>query len=282
MNENIKVLVTGANGMLGQDLCPALEDAGYEVVETDVNNLDITDKEQVLSIIESEKPDYIIHCAAYTNVNKAEEEEDKAYLLNATGAKNVAIAAEKAGATMIYISTDYVFDGEKAEAYEPDDQTNPINAYGRTKLAGEIAVQENCTKSYIARTSWLYGIHGKNFVETMISLAEKGLNELKVVDDQVGRPTWTVDLSNALVELIEEDLEEPAYGVYQLTGSGEPVSWYGFTKEIFKLSGITTKVIPCSSDEFPSPAKRPKSSVLNNEERCLDWKQALKEYIELR
>ncbi|MDD3237537.1 MAG: dTDP-4-dehydrorhamnose reductase [Candidatus Gastranaerophilales bacterium] len=282
MDKIKKVLVTGAKGMLGQDLCPTLEDAGFEVIETDVHNLDITNELQTFDVIKTAKPDYIIHCAAYTNVNKAEEDEEKAFLLNAKGAENVAKAAEKISATMIYISTDYVFDGEKASAYEPDDKTNPINAYGRTKLAGEIAVEKNCSKYYIARTSWLYGIHGKNFVETMITLAEKNLPEIKVVDDQIGRPTWAVDLANALVELIEDDIEEPEYGVYHLTGGGKPVSWYGFTKEIFKLMNFDVNLIPCKSDEFPSPAIRPKSSFLDNEDRCPDWKKSLKEYIELR
>ena len=265
-----KVLVTGANGMLGQDLCPMFSNAGFEVIKTDVDTLDITNQEQVNQVINESKADFVIHCAAYTNVDKAEEDFETAKLINATGSENLALACEKNNVTMIYISTDYVFDGEKTEAYLPTDDTNPINNYGLTKLMGEVAVQEICTKYYIARTSWLYGHYGKNFVETMISLKDN-LN-LKVVDDQVGCPTWTRDLVSGILALIQEEKE---YGVYHLCGGGS-TSWYGFAKEV----GVNPK--PCATDEFPRPAKRPMNSIMDNGGSLRDWKLALKDYMDLR
>ena len=182
-----KVLVTGANGMLGQDLCPILEDEGYEVIETDIQTLDITNYDMVNKVLNEEKPDIVIHCAAYTNVDKAEEDKENARLINVKGTQNIAKASAEIDAVVVYISTDYVFNGEAAKPYLPQDKADPVGVYGLTKWEGEEAVRKYCKKYYIARTSWLYGIHGKNFVETMISLADKP--ELKVVDDQVGCPT---------------------------------------------------------------------------------------------
>ena len=273
-----KVLVTGANGMLGQDLCPILEDEGYEVVETDIQNLDITDFEAVKSVLNTEKPDIVIHCAAYTNVDKAEEDIETAKKINVTGTENLAKVCGENNITLVYISTDYVFDGElaKGSSYKPDDKTNPINNYGLTKLQGEEAVQKYCKKYYITRTAWLYGIHGKNFVETMISLADKP--ELKVVDDQVGCPTWTIELCNGIIKLLSE---EKPYGIYHVCG-GDKTSWYGFAKEIFKLAGLSVNLTPCTTEEFPRPAKRPKYSVMDNSGICRHWQRALKDYISLR
>lgn len=271
-----KVLVTGANGMLGQDLCPILEDCGYEVVETDVDTLDITNFDMTKKVISNEKPDILVHCAAYTNVDKAEEEQELAHKINGVGTENLAKVCGNNDITMIYISTDYVFDGKNQEKYLPTDKTNPINIYGKTKLEGEIAVQKYCKKFYITRTAWLYGIHGKNFVETMISLADKP--ELKVVDDQIGCPTWTVELADGIVKLLDEGMD---YGIYHLCGSGE-TSWYGFAKEIFKLTGLSVNLKPCTTDEFPRPANRPKHSVMENNNLCRNWKRALKDYINLR
>lgn len=271
-----KILVTGADGMLGQDLCPMLEDCGYEVVETDIDNLDITNEIQVNSVISDVKPHFLVHCAAYTNVDKAEDEKDLAYKINTKGTEYVAKACAKNNVTMIYISTDYVFDGTKDVPYEIDDLTNPINEYGKTKLYGEQAVQKYCPQHYIVRTSWLYGHHGKNFVETMIASADKA--ELKVVNDQIGCPTWTVDLSDAIISLIEDDAD---FGIYHACGSGS-TTWYGFAQEILKKMNLKTNLKPCSTDEFPCKARRPKYSIMNNEEMLRDWKQALNEYIELR
>lgn len=271
-----KILLTGANGMLGQDLVPILEDEGYEVIETDAHTLDITDFDIAKNILEKNKPDIVIHCAAYTNVDGAESDIDGATRVNVTGTENIAKICAQNDITMVYISTDYVFDGTKEEPYEPEDKTNPINVYGKTKLGGELAVQKYCKKYYIVRTSWLYGHHGKNFVETMISLADKP--ELKVVDDQTGCPTWTVELANGLVDLLEE---EPKYGIYHICGSGE-TSWYGFAREIFKLIGKKVNLLPCKTEEFPRPAKRPKHSSMDNDGICRNWKVALKDYLNLR
>lgn len=271
-----KILITGANGMLGQDLCPMLEDCGYEVIETDIDNLDITNELEVRRVISDVQPDFVIHCAAYTNVDKAEDEPDVANKINTKGAEYLAKACQSIDATLVYVSTDYVFDGTKNTPYQPDDKTNPINVYGESKLNGELTVINNCKKHYITRTSWLYGHHGKNFVETMISLAQQP--ELKVVDDQIGCPTWTVDLSDAIITLIEE---EAPYGIYHACGGGQ-TTWYGFAKEIFKQTGINANILPCTTDEFQRKAKRPKYSVMDNKELLRDWKLALQEYIELR
>lgn len=272
----MKVLVTGANGMLGSDLCPMLEDSGYEVIETTIDELDITDKNNVNEVIDDVKPDYVVHCAAYTNVDKAEEEFEIAENINSVGTRNLAEACKRNNTVLVYISTDYVFDGTKDTPYLPNDKTNPINTYGLTKLNGEKAVQEVCEKFYILRTSWLYGHHGKNFVETMISLAQK--EEVKVVDDQVGCPTWTVDLSDAIISLIDEDAE---YGIYHACGGGK-TSWYGFAKEIYNKMNLNVNIKPCTTEEFPRPAQRPKYSVMDNEGLLRDWKLALSDYIELR
>lgn len=272
----MKVLVTGANGMLGQDLCPMLEDEDFDVIETDLDSLDITDSNAVNDFISKEMPDVVIHCAAYTNVNKAEEELEKAMLINAKGTENVAKACGAHEVVLVYISTDYIFDGTKNAPYLPSDAPNPLNSYGLTKLKGEEAVVGSCPNHYIVRTSWLYGHHGKNFVETMISLKDK--EELKVVNDQVGCPTWTVELANGIMDLL---LEEAPFGIYHICGGGK-TSWFGFAKEIFEQIGATVNLKPCSTDEFPSPAKRPAYSVMDNDKICRNWKLALKDYLALR
>ena len=270
----MKILVTGANGMLGQDLCPILEDVGAFVIETDVDTLDITNAQMVKDVLTDIRPDVVVHCAAYTNVDKAEEDLKTAELINVNGTENLAEVCGKLGITLVYISTDYVFDGESEEPYTPEDMPNPINNYGATKYEGEEAVRSLCEKYYIARTSWLYGHHGKNFVETMLQLADKP--ELKVVDDQVGCPTWTVELANGIVKLLSKP-----YGTYHVCGSGF-TTWYGFAKEIFEQAGVETNLKPCSTEEFPRPAKRPKYSIMDNDGICRNWKVALKDYLSLR
>ena len=270
-----KILVTGANGMLGQDLCPILEDEGYEVIETDVQTLDITNPDMVNQVLKTDNPDIVIHCAAYTNVDKAEEDLEDARLINSKGTENIAKACKEIDSTLVYISTDYVFSGDGTKPYLPTDKTAPLNNYGLTKFEGEEAVRKYCSKHYIARTSWLYGIHGKNFVETMISLADKP--KLKVVDDQIGCPTWTVELSNGIVKL----LDGAEFGTYHVCGSGQ-TSWYGFAKEIFFKVGLRVNLIPCTTNEFARPAKRPHYSVMENAGICRDWKEALKDYLNLR
>ena len=270
-----KILVTGSNGMLGQDLCPTLMDCGYDVIETDIDNLDITNFDMAENVIVKEKPDCIIHCAAYTNVDKAEDDIDNARLINSKGTENLAGICSEYDIPIAYISTDYIFDGKKSVPYEPNDTPNPINNYGLTKLEGEIAIKKYCKKYYIIRTSWLYGHHGKNFAETMLSLRNNP--NLKVVDDQIGCPTWTMELSNGILKI----LEEGKYGTFHVCGSGQ-TSWYGFAKEIFKQMNFEIDITPCTTNEFPRPAKRPKYSVLNNNKICRNWKLALKDYLNLR
>ncbi len=270
----MKVLVTGANGMFGQDLCPILEDVGCFVIKTDIDNLDITNPQITDEVVAKTKPDLLIHCAAYTNVDKAEEDLQNAILINEKGTENIAKACAKQNTTLVYISTDYVFDGTKNTPYTNQDKPNPINNYGISKLKGEEAVKKHCKKYYIARTSWLYGHFGKNFVETMLSLKDKP--ELKVVDDQIGCPTWTIELANGILKILQKP-----YGIYHICGSGS-TSWYGFAKEIFSLQNLQVNLKPCNTTEFPRPAKRPQYSVMDNLELCRDWKIALKEYMDLR
>lgn len=270
----MKILVTGANGMLGQDLCPILEDVGAFVIETDVDTLDITNGEMVRQALSDIRPDLVIHCAAYTNVDKAEEDLETATKINVTGTENLAKTCGNLDIPLVYISTDYVFDGTGSTPLKTDNQTNPINNYGLTKLKGEETVKKYCQKYYIARTSWLYGIHGKNFVETMISLKDK--DELKVVDDQIGCPTWTVELANGILKLLQKP-----YGTYHVCGSGQ-TSWYGFAKEIFAQCNLNVNLKPCTTEEFPRPARRPKYSVMDNDGICRKWEAALHDYLQLR
>lgn len=273
----MKMLVTGANGMLGQDLCSYFEKKGHEILRTNRDTLDICDEEAAKRVIIDNKPDVIVHCAAYTNVDKAEDEIEQAKKVNSIGAKNVAKAAREINAVMVYISTDYVFDGTKNSPYLPSDKPNPINIYGKTKLEGEFEVQKYCEKFYIARTSWLYGHNGKNFVETMLSLKDSEL--LKVVNDQKGCPTWTMEL----VKGIEKILEMP-YGIYHICGKNS-ATWYEFASEIFKQSNLKVNLVPCATDEFPRKAKRPFYSVMINEDELnltRDWKTALYEYLKVR
>ncbi|MEI7474113.1 MAG: dTDP-4-dehydrorhamnose reductase [bacterium] len=273
----MKILLTGANGMLGKDLTQVLIENDIEPILTDVKDMDITDLNSVNETISAKKPDYVIHCAAYTNVDAAEDDKYTAYLINATGAEYIALATAKENIPLIYISTDYVFDGEKGSSYEITDKTNPINVYGASKLAGEVVVQQHNPQSYIARTSWLYGQYGKNFVDTMISLSQKN-SELKVVADQIGCPTWTVALSNALLDLI---FYKKRYGVYHMCGTGY-TSWHGFAEKIFELSDIDINVIPVTTDEFPRAAKRPKFSAMNNNGLLDNWEKSLEEYLEIK
>lgn len=271
----MKVLVTGANGMLGQDLCPVFEDNGLYVIPMGREDLDVTDYKGAKAVIERIKPQIIVHLAAYTNVDKAEDEPEKAFKINETGALNIAKISKELGAIMVYVSTDYVFDGTKNSSYTPDDTLNPINKYGLSKLRGEEAVKNNTDKYYIVRTSWLYGLSGKNFVETMISLSTKQ-NEIKVVDDQAGCPTYTVDLSMGILRTIGKP-----FGIYHIANEGE-TTWYDFAKEIFRLKNIQTELIPCTTEEFPRKAKRPKYSVLQNSIEMRPWREALFDYIKYK
>lgn len=271
-----KVLLTGANGMLGQDFIPVLKKHGYEVIPADRREFDITDKSSILDFTTPLNIDLIIHCAAYTNVDKAEEDTENAFLVNATGSENLASIAAKLDVPIVYISTDYVFDGEKTSPYQTTDATNPQNIYGLSKLKGEIAVKQATDKHYIVRTSWLYGHKGKNFVETMLDLASK-MPALKVVDDQQGCPTWTMALIDGIINI----LDSKSFGTYHVCGSGN-TTWYGFAKKIFEISGVNIEVQPVTTDAFPRPAKRPAYSIMDNAGICPDWEESLEQYLKLR
>jgi dTDP-4-dehydrorhamnose reductase len=272
----MKVLVTGANGMLGTDLCELLRQSGYETIPTTRKDFDITNETACEDFLNSCDFDILIHCAAYTNVDGAESNKESAFDINAKATSYIAEITAKKNVPLVYISTDYVFDGMKSEPYKPSDEPNPINVYGASKRCGEITAQFN-PKHYIVRSSWLYGIHGKNFVETIINLASTQ-PVLKVVNDQTGCPTWTHDLSNSLINLIKDD---SPYGIYHLCGGGY-TTWYDFTREIFKLAGLKNEVIPVKTEEFPRPAKRPAFSPMDNNHALRHWKEALKDYMELR
>ncbi|WP_160722719.1 dTDP-4-dehydrorhamnose reductase [Bacillus sp. USDA818B3_A] len=277
----MRVVVTGAAGQLGKDVLRELENKNHEAFGLDREQLDITNEADVFSLINEVKPDVILHCAAYTNVDAAEEDEDTAYQINALGTEYLAKAAKEAGAKLLYISTDYVFDGTANEPYEVNQETSPLGAYGRTKLAGEQLLQKHLDRFFIVRTAWVFGIYGNNFVKTMLRLGEER-GEVGVVHDQVGSPTYTVDLAKFMVELMETD----KYGIYHATNSGV-CSWYEFAVEIFKQAGLHVTVNPLTSDQFPRPAKRPAYSVLSKkriEEEGLtplrDWKEALAAYLQ--
>jgi dTDP-4-dehydrorhamnose reductase len=275
----MKIIVTGASGQIGSDLVTTLQNK-HEVFGLNRNQLDVTDSYECLSVVESIQPDVIIHCAAYTSVDLAETEKEKVFLVNAMGTRNIAIAAEKVQAKVCYISTDYVFDGRTDKPYQEKDQTDPQSVYGKSKLAGEEFIQTICSKFFIVRTSWVFGLHGNNFVKTMIKLASEK-DSIKVVKDQVGSPTYTLDLSHFLSDLIETE----KYGIYHATNSGH-CSWYEYAKAVFEESNIAVEVVPCSTSEFPRPAPRPSYSVLEHSSirsngfiDLRHWRIALQQYI---
>lgn len=268
--------------MLGSDL--AKEFAGHDLTAWDAEEIDITKKDEVLEKVLELKPELIINAAAYTNVDGAEEERAQAFEVNEAGAAHLAAAAKELDATIVHYSTDYVFSGEKEEGYGEDDAPEkPVNAYGESKLAGEQALQASGAKFYLVRTAWLYGSAAeptshKNFVATMLKLASDR-DELNVVDDQHGGPTFTKDLAQYTKKLVEENYE---LGIYHATGLGV-TTWCGFAKKIFELAETGTKVNPIASQEFPTPAKRPQWSVLLNKKgpQMRAWEEALAEYVSL-
>lgn len=275
----MKVVITGAKGQLGQELIKVLDNE-HEVTGIDIDDLDITAADKVKDFISSIKPDLVIHCAAMTNVDKCEEDPDMAYKVNAFGTQNIAVACQKVNAEMVYVSTDFVFAGDKCEPYIEFDETGPLSIYGRSKLAGENYVRNLLNRYYIVRTAWLYG-EGHNFVRTMLRLAEEK-EYLEVVDDQVGTPTYAKDLAIAISKLVGTGL----YGTYHASNNGS-CSWYEFARKIFKLKGIDIKVKPITSDNLGRPAKRPAYSVMRNfafESQGIyvmrDWEEALEEYLE--
>jgi dTDP-4-dehydrorhamnose reductase len=286
--------------MLGVDLCRELK-YSYEITGLDVvrrsslvvrkfYKCSISDKRKIARIIRTERPDVVVHAAAWTDVDGCEFDPNKAYRVNSKGTKNVAIACKAAGSTLVYIGTDYVFSGKKKTPYKETDRTGPISVYGDSKLKGETAIKKILKKYFILRTSWLYGHHGRNFVDTVLAKA-KAENTLKVVSDQVGSPTYTKDLAKAISMLLarirnqESGNRKQGYGIYHLSNFGS-VSWYGYAREILRLAGSKTKVLPISSEELDRPAKRPAMSVLDNSRfkkftgyKMRDYKEALKEYL---
>lgn len=275
----MKILVTACNGQLGVDVTEHFKKSCEVAAYKDVD-LDITDKEKVFSVVKKEKPDVIINTAAITNVNGCETKEELAFKVNAQGAEVMALAAKEVGATLIHISTDYVFDGSSKEAYKETDKPCPQSAYGRTKLEGEKRVAKY-EKSCILRTAWLYGPHGNNFVKTMMRIGEEK-GKVSVVTDQVGNPTSTFEL----IRIIDAVLKSGKYGIFHATCSGS-CSWNEFAREIFKKAGMNVEVGNVTSDQFPSPAKRPEYSNLSKDKllsecgyKATDWHDALAEYFD--
>ncbi len=280
----MKVLVTGSNGQLGYDVIKELTKRGYEAVGLDIAEMDITDETSVCNILQSVKPSAVVHCAAWTAVDSAEDKEnrDKVYDINVNGTKYIAQQCKKLDCKMIYVSTDYVFDGSGVEPWDPDCKDyRPLGWYGKTKLDGELIVSGTIEKYYIVRTAWAFGSHGNNFVKTMLKLGESH-NEIRVVNDQIGSPTYTPDLARLLVDMCETD----KYGYYHATNEGSYISWAEFAEEIFKQAGMKTKVIHVTTEEYGSKALRPKNSRLdksklekNGFQRLPTWNDSLSIYL---
>jgi dTDP-4-dehydrorhamnose reductase len=276
----VKLLVTGAAGMLGRDVMLAAGNAGHDVVGYGRAELDITDAAGLAKKFDLERPDVVINCAAWTDVDGAEAEEQAAFGVNGTGAGNVAAAAAEVGASVVYVSSDYIFDGTKAAPYVESDQVAPLSAYGRTKLAGEEATIAANKRHFVVRSAWLFGIGGPNFVETMLRLATSG-NEVLVVRDQVGSPTYTWHLAYGIVRLIE-GIE---FGIHHMAAAGQ-CSWYEFAREIFEQAKVECKVLSITTEEFGRPAPRPPFSALTSQRehaiRLPTWQDGLAGYLAQR
>lgn len=299
----MRILVTGVCGQLGHDVVNNAAQRGYEAIGSDIQpvysgvadgsavtkapyvQLDITDKDAVTSVIGEIRPDAVIHCAAWTAVDAAEDEEnrDKVHKINALGTRYIAEAVKAVDAKMLYLSTDYVFDGKGDRPWEPDDKCYaPLNVYGQSKLDGEIAVSETLEKYFIVRIAWVFGLNGKNFIKTMINVG-KTHDTVRVVNDQIGTPTYTLDLSRLLVDMIGTE----KYGYYHATNEGGYISWYDFCVEFYKQYGLATKVIPVTTEEYGlSKAARPENSRLDKTKLVKagftplpDWKDAVKRYL---
>lgn len=276
----MRILVTGASGQLGYDVERELERRGIEHLGTSSRELDITDREAVERLMAAYRPDAAIHCAAYTKVDLAEDEPERCWAVNADGTRNLAAACREIGAKLLYISTDYVFPGTGERSYETGDPTGPVNAYGRSKLAGELAVQSLLEKYFIVRISWVFGKNGNNFVKTMLRLAETKA-ELSVVCDQIGSPTYTADLAPLLCDMVQTE----RYGIYHATNGGT-CAWSEFAKAIFELADKQVTVYPIPTSAYPTRAVRPLNSRMSKE--CLhsngfqelpEWKNALARYL---
>ncbi len=277
----MKVLVTGVKGQLGYDVVNELTKRGHEAVGVDVDEMDITDGDACRQVITEANPDAVIHCAAYTAVDAAEDNVDLCRRVNADGTRNIALVCRDLDIKMVYISTDYVFDGQGTRPWEPDDARDPLNVYGVTKCKGEMAVEELVKKFFIVRIAWVFGVNGKNFIRTMLRLGEeKGV--VSVVDDQIGSPTYTYDLARLLVDMTESE----HYGRYHATNEGF-CSWYEFACEIFKQAGMAeVKVTPVDSSQFPAKAKRPMNSRMDKSKLAANgfeplpaWQDALNRYL---
>lgn len=275
----MKVIVTGAAGQLGTDVMAELIRLGYEAIPADIPEVDITDKEKVVSFVVENSPDAVIHCAAFTAVDSAETEREKCRSINVDGTENIAYACRICGAKLLYLSTDYVFGGKGEIPYETDSEISPCNYYGETKFLGEEAVRKN-EKHFIVRISWVFGKNGKNFVKTMLRLSQER-GEISVVNDQIGSPTYTPDLAFLLCRMIATE----KYGTYHATNEGY-CSWAEFAAKIMELSGSRTKIIPISSAEYKSAAVRPENSRMskisldeNGFDRLPSWQNALERYL---
>lgn len=275
----IKILITGAKGQLGQSLRQSLKNKDFEVVYTGSEELDITDAKKINALLEKGQFTYCINAAAYTDVDGAESDKASAFLINAESVKYLAKACLATDCILIHISTDFVFDGTKKKAYTEQDATNPINIYGQSKLRGEELIKEFMEKYFIIRTSWLYSEYGKNFYRTMTRLAEQK-NEINVVNDQWGCPTYAGDLADFIVALISQGFDK--YGIYHFSNDGL-LTWYDFARAIFKLQSVNIKINPITSSEYPTPALRPAFSKLDTTLLSSsfgfvmkDWKESLK------
>lgn len=276
----MRVLVTGAKGQLGHDIMNELKKRGLVPIGVDVEEMDITDPAACDRVITESAADAVIHCAAYTAVDAAEDQVDLCRRINADGTRNVAEVCRKRNIRMMYISTDYVFDGEGTRPWEPDDERHPLNVYGQTKYEGELAVREILDKYFIVRIAWVFGINGKNFVRTMLNLA-KTHDTIRVVNDQFGSPTYTYDLAKLLADMVVTD----KYGVYHATNEGI-CSWYEFACTIFKEAGVDVKVVPVTTAEYAAKAKRPANSRMDNNKltengfhKLPAWQDALARYV---
>lgn len=277
----MKIIVTGSNGQLGSDVMSLLSEKGIEAIGADLPETDITDCSAIDNLIAKTNANAVIHCAAFTNVDLAETEKETCKKINADGTLNIALACRKHDIKLLYISTDYVFSGEGALPFETDSETAPCNYYGETKLMGEKAVKENCPKHFVVRISWVFGENGKNFVKTMLRLAEIR-DEITVVCDQVGSPTYTKDLSALLCEMIQTE----KYGTYHATNENF-CSWAEFAAEIMRLSKSATRIVPIPSSEYKSVAVRPSNSRLSKDSLVAngfallpDWHDALERFLE--
>lgn len=274
------IIVTGVNGQLGYDVVKELNKRKITCKGIDIDDLDITDRTAVFDFMRNEKPDAVIHCAAWTAVDKAEDEIEKCAAVNVDGTENIALACKELGAEMMYFSTDYVFPGTGNNEYEVDDKKAPQSVYGHTKLEGEYKVLENMEKYYIIRISWVFGINGANFIKTMLRLSETH-NELNVVCDQIGSPTYTADLAPLICDMIQSE----KYGVYHATNEGF-CSWADFARKIFEMAGKNVTIHPVPSSEYPAKAKRPLNSRLSKQtldmagfKRLPSWESALERYL---